>query len=116
MAGAAPVGLPGWSCGLGEDNSPQRFWLTHGTVGGSGLAVKGEHILDPRTGQPAPRQRRAWALAETAAESDALSTACMVLEEAEIGEVLVPHPDWLVILDEPAGLKYLGQRPVPPGA
>jgi len=116
LAGAAPVGLPGWSCGLGEDNSPQRFWLTHGTVGGSGLAVKGEHILDPRTGQPAPRQRRAWALAETAAESDALSTACMVLEEAEIGEVLVPHPDWLVILDEPAGLKYLGQRPVPPGA
>jgi len=116
LAGDAPAGLPGWNCGLGDDDSPCRHWLKHSTVGGSGLAVKGEHILDPLTGQPARRQRRAWAIADTAAESDALSTACMVLETDEIAEVVTANPSWLVILDEPEGLKFLGQRPIPPAA
>jgi len=114
LAGAAPAGLPGWSCGLGEDDSPVRYWLTQVSVGGSGLAVKGEHILDPHTGRPAPRTRRAWALADTAAEADALSTAAMVLDAAELDAVLAPEPSWLVILDEPAGLVWRGARPLPP--
>src|ERR1039457_3408830 len=88
LAGDAPAGASGWSCGLGDDNSPRRYWLKHASLSGSGLAVKGKHIFDPRTGQPAPRQNRAWALCDTAAESDALSTACMVLDEAEIPAVL----------------------------
>jgi thiamine biosynthesis lipoprotein len=113
LAGQSPVGLPGWSCGLGEDNSAHRFWLVNASVGGSGLAVKGEHILDPRTGGPAPRQRRAWALADTAAESDALSTACMVLDREEVAEVVAANPQWLAILDEPDGIQYLGERPPP---
>jgi len=114
LAGAAPAGLPGWSCGLGEDDSPVRYWLTQVSVGGSGLAVKGEHILNPRTGRAAQRTRRAWALADTAAEADALSTAAMVLDTAELDAVLSPEPSWLVILDEPAGLVYQGARPLPP--
>ena len=116
LAGDPPPGLPGWSCGLGDDHSPDRYWLQHCTVGGSGLAVKGEHILDPLTGQPAQRTRRAWAIADTAAESDALSTACMVLTDTEIAEILQPEPTWLAILDEPDGLRFLGTRPVPPKA
>lgn len=111
LAGDAPAGTSGWSCGLGDDNSPQRFFLKHGSLSGSGLAVQGRHILDPSTGKPAQRQARAWALCETAAESDALSTACMVLDELEITSLLALEKTWQVILDEAGGLRWLGVSP-----
>ena len=113
LAGDAPAGMAGWSCGLGEDNSPFRYWLKNISLSGSGLAVKGKHILDPRTGQPAPRQNRAWALCDTGAESDALSTACMVLDEAEIAEILAPEKSWLVFFEENGTVRHLGNRPEP---
>jgi len=116
LAGDPPTGAPGWSCGLGDDNAPQRFYLAHASLSGSGLAVMGSHILDPRTGQPAVRRRRAWALTDTAAESDALSTACMVLSEAELGEVLAKDPSWLVFLETDEGARPLGNRALPPQA
>jgi thiamine biosynthesis lipoprotein len=83
-------------------------------LSGSGLAVKGNHILDPRTGQAALRQSRAWALADTAAESDALSTACMVLSEPELEEVLAHDPSWLFFLETDKAARPLGHRPLPP--
>lgn len=116
LAGDAPAGTAGWSCGLGDDNSPRRYWLKNASLSGSGLAVKGKHIFDPRTGQPAPRQNRAWALTETAAESDALSTACMVLDETEIAAVLATDKSWLIFLDEPGQVRTFGERPLPPRA
>lgn len=116
LAGAPPKDTAGWSCGLGDDHAPQRFFLTHTSLSGSGLAVKGNHILDPRTGQPAMRQNRAWALADTAAESDALSTACMVLSEPELEEVLAQDPSWLFFLEADKAARPLGTRPLPPQA
>ena len=116
LAGDAPNDSPGWSCGLGDDNAPQRFFLTHTSLSGSGLAVKGNHILDPRTGQPALRQHRAWALADTAAESDALSTACMVLTEPELEEVLASDPSWLFFLADDKAARPIGSRLLPPQA
>jgi len=116
VAGDAPPGTPGWSCGMGDDNSPHRFWLQNCSLSGSGLAIKGQHILDPRTGTPARRQNRAWALADTGAESDALSTACMVLDEKEIARCVAKNPRWLVILDENGALRHFGERPLPPTA
>ncbi len=113
LAGDAPNGSPGWSCGLGEDNSSQRFFLKNVSLSGSGLAVKGEHILDPRTGRPATRQNRAWALCDSAAESDALSTACMVLDEREIPDVLAGQNDWLVLLDQEGAIQFIGARAKP---
>ncbi|HEV3115609.1 MAG TPA: FAD:protein FMN transferase, partial [Gemmataceae bacterium] len=79
LAGAPPKGTAGWSCGLGDDNAPQRFFLSHTSLSGSGLAVKGNHILDPRTGQPADAMLSTTVLAPTAAEADALSTAMFVM-------------------------------------
>jgi thiamine biosynthesis lipoprotein len=114
LAGDAPADMAGWSCGLGDDNSPRRYWLKNVSLSGSGLAVKGKHILDPRTGQPAQRQNRAWALCDTAAESDALSTACMVLDEAEIAEILAAEKSWLVFLEENGNARSLGDRTMPP--
>jgi thiamine biosynthesis lipoprotein len=116
LAGNAPNGTAGWSCGLGDDNSAQRYWLKNCSLSGSGLAVKGKHIFDPRTGRPAERQNRAWALAETAAESDALSTACMVLTEAEIGEILDGKPSWLVFLEDQETWRHFGKCALPPSA
>jgi thiamine biosynthesis lipoprotein len=83
-------------------------------LSGSGLAVKGQHILDPRTSQPATRQQRTWALCDSAAESDALSTACMVLNEAEIHETLLAEKSWLVFLEASPQVRQLGQRALPP--
>jgi thiamine biosynthesis lipoprotein len=114
LAGEAPTGTVGWDCGLGENNSARRHWLANGSLSGSGLAVKGEHIFDPRTGLASSRRNRAWALTTSAAESDALSTACMILDETEILDVLKRNDDWLVFLNEKEEWRQLGQRPVPP--
>jgi thiamine biosynthesis lipoprotein len=116
LAGDAPMHGAGWSCGLGDDNAPQRFFLTQSSLSGSGLAVKGSHILDPRTGQPALRQNRAWALTDTATESDALSTACMVLGGPELEQVLAQDQSWLVFLETDRTVRPMGSRPLPPQA
>jgi thiamine biosynthesis lipoprotein len=116
LAGDAPQDGAGWSCGLGEDNAPQRFLLTNASLSGSGLAVKGSHILDPRTGRPALRQNRAWSLTNTAAESDALSTACMVLSETDLEEVLAHDLSWLVFLETDQSARPMGSRALPPQA
>jgi thiamine biosynthesis lipoprotein len=110
LAGDPPPNAAGWSCGLGEDNASQRLLLTHASLSGSGVAVKGAHILDPRTGRPALRQRRAWILADTASESDALSTACMVLDEHELREVLAQNDTWLAFLDTGKSARSIGRR------
>jgi FAD:protein FMN transferase len=113
LAGDAPAGTDGWSCGLGDDNSPVRYWLKNISLSGSGLAVKGNHILDPRTGKPATRLNRAWALCGTGAESDAISTACMVLDQAEIPAVLASDDSWLVFLEENGAINHLGKGELP---
>jgi len=113
LAGDSPPDSPGWSCGLGEDDASQRFFLTHASLSGSGLAVKGTHILDPRTGRPAMRQNRAWVLADTASESDALSTACMVLSEPELEQVLAQNHPWLAFLETGEDARPMGSRVLP---
>ena len=113
LAGDQPADAPGWSCGLGEDESSQRFFLAHASLSGSGLATKGTHIFDPRTGRPALRQNRAWVLADTASESDALSTACMVLTEPELEQVLAQNHSWLAFLDTDQGARPVGSRVLP---
>jgi len=113
LAGDAPAGTAGWSCGLGDDNSPQRYWLKNCSLSGSGLTVKGQHILDPRTGRTGHRRFRAWALADTAAESDALSTAAMVLSEMEITGVVADNPGWLFFLPGEKEPRLFGARALP---
>lgn len=110
LAGEPCADTPGWSCGLGDDDSLQRLLLTNASLSGSGLAVKGSHILDPRTGRSAVRKDRAWVLADTAAESDALSTASMVLSESELKDVLDQNPSWLAFLETGDGIRSIGSR------
>ena len=89
---AAPDGHPGWPVGLGEGATHRVLPLTHTALSGSGVAVQGAHLIDPRTGAPSARTTRAWALAPTAALSDALSTAFFVLPEEEIAAFCTAHP------------------------
>jgi thiamine biosynthesis lipoprotein len=57
--------------------------LTCCAVSGSAQSGRGPHIIDPRTGRPAANLA-AWAMAPTAAEADALSTAFMVMSAAQV--------------------------------
>ena len=83
LAIGAPSGQPAWGITLG--GGARRLQLSNRAVSGSGFAVKGAHIMNPRLFAPVPlRNRRTYALAPTAALSDALSTAFMVMEKAEI--------------------------------
>jgi len=112
LVGAPPPGKLGWSAGLGDDGG-RRFWLQNCSLSGSGVAVKGEHILDPSSGEPARERPRAWALASTAAESDALSTACMVLSETEIAECLKGSAEWLAFIWKGERWEHYGGRELP---
>jgi len=100
LAGDPPPDTPGWSVGLGEDNSEPRHWLTHGSLSGSGIAVQGRHIFDPRTGKPALLRDRAWAAAPSAAVSDALSTALMVLDDSDTARLMCGRHEWQAFLLE----------------
>ncbi len=108
LAGDPPPGTPGWSVGLGEDNSEPRHWLKHGSLSGSGVAVQGRHIFDPRTGEPATLRERAWAAAPTAAVTDALSTALMVLDDSDTARLMCGRHEWQAFLQEKGRWRQLG--------
>lgn len=83
----------GWTAGLvdgGGNRVPVP--LRDASLSGSGTEEQGDHLVDPRTGDPAGARPRAWALAPSAAQADALSTAFFVLEETRIREVCAAHP------------------------
>jgi len=61
--------------------------LTDEALSGSGQRLHGGHIRDPRTGAPATAYSATWAVASSAAVSDALSTAFMLLTPAEVATV-----------------------------
>ena len=84
--------LRGWDVGLGEGRGYRTLPLLAASLSGSGTAVQGSHLIDPRTGQPARRTSRAWAYAPNAAQADALSTAFFVMNEAEIAALCSAHP------------------------
>lgn len=93
LAGPDPESERGWEISLGGVRPVQRLALANQGLGSSGTAVKGEHILDPRTGAPVPAGRRTWAVAASAAAADALSTAWMVLALSDIEEICAAHPE-----------------------
>jgi thiamine biosynthesis lipoprotein len=94
-------GKSGWPVGVGAGwpGAPSRILLSGRALSGSGTEVKGEHILDPRTGRPARRYLAAWASASSAALSDALSTAFFVMTPEEIEGYIAHHPDiWACVV------------------
>jgi thiamine biosynthesis lipoprotein len=88
-----PDGQEGWKVGFGEESGREPMVLRRAALSGSGKAVKGAHVMDPRTGMPAMNHTRTWAKAPTAAMSDALSTAFMVMSQEEVDAYCEVHPD-----------------------
>jgi thiamine biosynthesis lipoprotein len=88
-----PPGAAGWAVGLGDGASRRELRLRRGALSGSGVAVKGRHLVDPRTGLPARRTLRAWAHAPTGALADALSTAFFVMADPQVAEFCAEHAE-----------------------
>jgi thiamine biosynthesis lipoprotein len=122
--GAPPMEPAGWVVALGHPCRPEQaiahIRLRDRALGTSGAAHqffthqgrRYGHILDPRTGRPAHRLLSATVLAPTAAEADALSTACFVLGVEESRTLLARRPGLGAVLtrpklNEPAALEII---------
>ncbi|RXK56017.1 FAD:protein FMN transferase [Oleiharenicola lentus] len=111
----APAGEPGWHLGLGEGDTYRTVPLIHAALSGSGIAVKGSHLVDPRSGRPAERTRRTWALAPNAAVSDALSTAFFIMAPDAIREFCAAHPEiGAAYVHDDGSLLAFGTLQIPP--
>jgi thiamine biosynthesis lipoprotein len=99
LALGAPPGETGWRMTVGNaDKIP--LLVSNRAVSASGFAVKGAHIINPRDLKPVPlRPTRVWACAPTAALSDALSTAFMIMSREEIAAFCAAFPDVQACLD-----------------
>ncbi|MBN2445196.1 MAG: FAD:protein FMN transferase [Phycisphaerae bacterium] len=111
----SPDQSQGWSIALRDPRdhtrTPRCVDLSGGALSGSGALLHGQHIIDPRTGQPAAGPLGTWSMAPSSALADALSTAFMVLGVAGTRDYCQRHPDiTAMILDEgaAASLQVLG--------
>lgn len=97
----APPGTAGWPLSISNpmrsEQPPMTLHLCHQAVSGSGLQ-KGQHIIDPRSGQPLAVKRAAWAIALGAAVSDAISTAFMIMTLEEIADYCAQHAETQAII------------------
>ena len=94
---ALAIGNSSWPMSIrnpqDHDAMLQRISLPSGlALSGSGVKLHGQHIINPRTGAPVTDRLGAWAVAPSAAESDAISTAFMVMSAAEIELYCAAHP------------------------
>jgi len=88
----SPPDMEGWPVDLHLDE-PQTIHLMGNALSCSGFAVQGNHIMNPRMFEPVPiSPHRSYVLAATAALSDALSTAFMVMEQDEVTAFCARHP------------------------
>jgi len=106
LALAAPPDAAGWPIGVADE----VHLFAGRAISGSGTAVQGEHLIDPRTRAPATRTRRVWSFANNAADSDALSTAFFVMTDAAVVEFCQLHPEYGAVLTLPDGsVQSLGE-------
>ena len=85
----APDGLDGWPLTLNNMAVLGRRRV----FSASGIR-KGDHILDPRTGQPVRHRAGAWvSLPADGAMAEALSTAFLILPVEEIAAIRAKHPE-----------------------
>jgi len=93
LAGGSALNGEPWYVNAGPEGTPSTP-LSGRAVSASGFIHQGAHIINPRTGIPVSTLRtRAWAFAPTAALSDALSTAFLVMDAGEIERFHTLHPE-----------------------
>lgn len=93
-----PLGIGGpW----GEKAGLTEVTLNQQALSGSGTEVKGTHIINPKTGKAAQRHLAAWAIHPSAAVSDALSTAFMMMEEDAVRALCRDMPETRAVMVRP---------------
>jgi len=115
---AAAVGnapeTKGWPVGVGggwPSDGPREIALSGRALSGSGTEVKGPHVIDPRTGEPAKGHLAAWAMHRSACVADALSTAFMVMDTAEVEAYCGRHPDvWALVVKNYGDCRAFGEQ------
>ena len=105
----------GWpvGAGAGPDGTagPGRVLLLKRALSGSGTEVKGDHIIDPRLDRPAMGHLAAWAAHTSAAVSDALSTAFMVMMTEEVEAFCARRPDiWALVISKEYGCRVFNAK------
>jgi thiamine biosynthesis lipoprotein len=92
LSGCSPRSKP-WSVGIRHPRVRgelvERFQVTDRAVCTSGDYERGQHILDPRCGEPATRVASATVVAPNAMLADALATAAFALDPEEGVPLLV---------------------------
>ncbi len=79
-----PEGRDSWEVTFAGREIP-GLKLSNVSIGSSGTAVQGEHIIDCRTGRPPENAPfRSWSISSSAMLCDAMSTAFMALPRPEI--------------------------------
>jgi thiamine biosynthesis lipoprotein len=96
LALESPENQDGWPLSISDPLDPQTLLetrlLRQNALSGSGIQ-KGSHIINPYTGYPVKDRLAAWAGSRSAALSDALSTAFMIMEITAIRDYLSLHND-----------------------
>ncbi len=92
LGSGSPPGEEGWPAVFGPQTQPWKVFLRDRALSGSGVSVRGGHIVYPRTGRRIARPFRAWAAAPSGALADALSTAFMVMGGTEVREFCRRRP------------------------
>lgn len=112
-------GHDGWPVGTGglwaTEGSYEGVYLENQALSGSGTEVKGEHLVDPRSGQPPVSHQAAWVIAPNAADADALSTAFFIMTTDHVIEYCTQNPGTgalLVTANDPPQLLPIGNWPV----
>lgn len=92
----APTGYSGWHLSLSSPFMNQKLlqhiYLKNRAVGSSGVQ-KGRHIINPLTAHPLDKKIAVWILTPSAALSDALSTAFMIMSDEDIHKYCNDHPE-----------------------
>ena len=92
-----PPGEPGWTIAIRDPSDHARTLarvsLRDRALSGSGTALHGQHIIDPRTAGPGACPLGSWAVAPAAALSDALSTTFSVFTADEVEIYCRKHLD-----------------------
>ncbi|HEY5701095.1 MAG TPA: FAD:protein FMN transferase [Gammaproteobacteria bacterium] len=85
----------GWAVGVGGKWGAaagiETIFLRDEALSGSGTEVKGAHIIDPHTGNPAGGHLAAWVRCASAARADALSTAFMIMSTDDVRKFCQRH-------------------------
>ena len=98
------VGPGTWPVELAGDREAVRVFLTNQALSASGSGIQGQHIIHPGGAEAMPAQpcKRIWVIARTAALAEIWSTALMLVESAEIPEVLAGNADITAVYVERA--------------